>query len=472
MLARAPAPLASTREEPSLALPRSFWKNFARQHWDRQPTVFRGLFQPAHFPSTEDIFSAFVEASARFLRGEFPPGRVIRFFVEHEDSPDGRPYYSAPFSITRQHLPLAEDKNAETYLERVTRTLGGKRFGLVLNRGQAFDWNHWQQLQTFLTGFHEALGVPLGGSDTSVFFGNYQYTPFGIHKDDLHIFYFVIQGKKTLSLWPFDKLSHREELPKRPDLIHRDAGIILRDKADEEQLLAQATFLEGQAGDLMYWPASYWHRAEPSKELAISSSLGVCFRPPEFAGMPPMGPPPVPGQPGQQWPERLRHTELPDGRDWRVPASVRKSIQRQSRRENLLAMEREQTAEWARFLSSGALAGAAPEATGQAPLSPQDWIRTSPSRPVVSVPLPGGQVLVAANGHATTLSPTPAVRRRLERLVSALNSGKPQHVEALEDAFFSRLMTRSFSRRAFRALLDDLVRWRAVRRCEPSAARR
>jgi hypothetical protein len=471
MLAPLSPPLSPNREEPSLALPRSFWKSFVQQHWDQKPGAFRGLFQPAHFPSTADIFSALVEASARLLRGELPPGRVIRFFVEHEDSPDGMPYYSAPFLVTRHHLPQAEDKDAETYVERVTRTLGGKRFGLVLNRAQCFDWNHWQQLQTFLTGFHQAVGVPLGGSDTSVFFGNYLYTPFGIHKDDLHIFYFVIEGKKALSLWPFDKLSHRPELPQRPDLIHRDAGIVLRDKADERQLLSQATLLEGRAGDLLYWPASYWHRAEPSQGLAISSSLGVCFRPPEFAGMPQMGPPGIPNQPGP-WPGRLRHTELPDGRKWQVPAAVRKSIQRQSRRESLLAAEREQTAEWTRFLTSGALAGSAPEATGQPPLTAQDWIRTSPARPLVSVPLSGGEVMVSANGHSASFSATPAVRRRLEKLVASLNGGKPQHVEALEDAFFSRLTSRTFTRRMFRSLLDDLVRWHAVRRCEPSAARR
>jgi hypothetical protein len=221
----------------------------------------------------------------------------------------------------------------------------------------------------------------------------------------------------------------------------------------------------------MYWPASYWHRAEPSQGLAISSSLGVCFRPPEFAGMPPRGRPAIPGEPGP-WPGSLRHTEMPDGRSWKVPAAVRKSIQKQSRRENVLAAEREQTADWARFLASGALAGSALEATGQPPLTPPDWIRTSPSRPLAGVPLPGGQMLVTANGHSTSLSPTPAVRRRLERLLASLNSGKPQHVEALEDAFFSRLTSRTFNRRALRALLDDLVRWRAVERCEPPKARR
>jgi hypothetical protein len=44
-------------------------------------------------------------------------------------------------------------------------------------------------------------------------------------------------------------------------------------------------------------------------------------------------------------------------------------------------------------------------------------------------------------------------------------------VETLEEVFISRMRTRRFSRRALRALLDDLVRWRAVERCAPPSAR-
>ncbi|PTL79244.1 hypothetical protein DAT35_34110 [Vitiosangium sp. GDMCC 1.1324] len=457
----APAPLSPAQGEPSLALPRSFWKDFAKRYWDREPVLFRGLFQ-AHFPSTEEIFAAAVEASARSLRDEYPPMSVVRFFVEHEDSPDGMPYYSLIFPLTKKHLPLPEDRSANDYVERVTRNLGGKRFGLVLNRAQCHHWGHWLQMRSFLSGFHEAVGVPLGLSDSCVFFGNYLYTPFGVHKDDLHIFYFVVEGQKTMSMWPFELLSGREEVPKDPGFIHRPGAIALRDKADEKQVLAQATTLVGRAGDLMYWPASYWHRAEPSQGLAISASLGVNFQPPEFAGRAPKG----------QWPGRLRHTELPGSGAWRVPASVRKSIQQRTRREELLAAEREQLSDWTRYLTAGALLGSPPEATGEAPLTPKEWIRTSPQRPIVAVSLPKGQVLLSANGHSTTLSPSPTVRRRIDALLKALNSGKPQHVEALEEAFFTRLTARGFNTRAFRSLLQDLVRWRAVSRCEPLVARR
>lgn len=459
MLVPATPPDSTVHVEPSLALPRSFWKDFARKHWDKEPVIFRGLFA-AHFPTLEEIFEALRDASDRVLRGELPPMRVMRFYIEHEDGPGGLPYYSMLFSLTREHLPMREDGNAHAYLERVTRYLGGKRFGIVLNRAQCHHWGHWQQMRSFLSGFHEAVGVPLGGAESAVFFGNYRYTPFGIHKDDLHVFYFVVEGKKSINLWPFPALAQREEVPKDPGTIHRESLIQLRDKADEQQVLSHARLLEGRAGDLMYWPASYWHRAEPSEGLAVSASLGVAFRPPDIGGMSPI-----------EWPDRMRHTELPGAKRWRMPAPVRSALQQQSRRKNLLALESERTSEWARFLSAGALQGAAPLAP-EKPLSPLEWIRTSSTSALVSVPLPEAQVLIAANGHSTALPASPALRNRLEKLVQALNSGKPQQVEALEEAFFTRLTARGFNRSAFRALLNDLVSWHAVRRCEPPAPRR
>lgn len=458
MSALASAPSPSAHGEPSLTLPRSFWKDFSRKYWDREPTLLRRPFA-AHFPTTGEIFEALVEIGERIRRGDF--AQPLRFYIEHENGPGGMPYYSTLFNLS-QHLPRREDGNMEGFVARVDAMLGGKRFGIVLNRSQCFQWNHWLQMKSFLSGFHETLGVPLGGSDSCVFVGNYLYTPFGVHKDDLHIFYFVIEGQKTMSLWPFDTLEERPEVPKDdPNLIHKPGLIYLRDKEDERQVLSQALTLKGSAGDVMYWPASYWHRAEPSKGFVVSASLGVSFRSPQFASM----------APAHTWPERLRHTELPGARGWQVPAPVRNSVRQRSQRKNQLAAERESTSEWVRFLTAGTLEGAPPEAK-QEPLTAQEWIRAPSERPIVGVPLPGRQVLVSANGRSSTLPASPAVRRRVEQLLTALNSGKPQQVEALEEAFFSRLTARSVTRRAFRSLLDDLVRWRALQRCEPPKARR
>jgi hypothetical protein len=448
-----PAP-SSQADDVSLSLPRAFWKDFARDHFDRKPTVLRRPFT-RDFPSSQEVFEALVNVGQQLLREQsFTHIRNLRFYLEHEDGPDGVAYHSQLFPLTRQHVPLPEDGGPEAYVERLGRWLGGKRFGIVLSRAQSYHWRHWRQMRSFLDGMYAGLGVPLYGSDPAIFFGNYRYTPFGIHKDDLHVFLFVVEGRKVISLWPFEELASREEMPRGdPTLRERNANVHLHDKAEEDALLSRATLLEGHPGDILCWPASYWHRAEPTQGLSIGVSLGVAFRPPDFTGV---GPPP-------DWPGRLRFGELPrDGR-WRLPASVQAALAKRGRAASVEASQREFTAEWVRYLTGGAMSGPPPEETDTA-LTARDWVRGHGEPALVAVPLPGDHLLVSGLGRSTTLRVSAGVRRRVEWLVSTLNSGRPQQVEALESAFFSRLPARGFSRRAFLSLLQDMVRWRAVRR--------
>ncbi|QRK08649.1 hypothetical protein JQX13_00180 [Archangium violaceum] len=452
MLAPLPTPTPASQGEPSLALPRSFWKDFAKRHWDREAAVFKQPFGN-RAPTTGQIYEALLDAGERVRRGEYT--LPLRFFIEHEEGPDGLPYYSMLMSLSN-HMPRPEDGGVEGYLARLDELLGGKRFGIVFNRLQMYQWTHWQQLSSFLTGLYDAVGVPLGNNESCVFFGNYRYTPFGIHKDNSHAFNLVVEGKKTYSLWPFEMLASREEVPKDPSLIHRPYSLFMKDKAEEKEVLSRATFIEASAGDVAYWPVSFWHRAEPTQGLNISISVSACASPPMFTSM----------APPLEWPSTLRSSDLPGKKSWQVPAAVRSALRQRGQRKALLAAERESTIEWVRCLTARAVDAAPPEAQ-EAPLTPTEWIRAHPERPIVCVPLPGKQLLVSAIGRSTTLPSPPPLRRRVERLVSALNAGKPLQVEALEAAFFSRLPTRAFKREAFRALLDDLVRWRAVRRCPP-----
>ncbi|OJT20776.1 hypothetical protein BO221_28070 [Archangium sp. Cb G35] len=450
MLAPLPTQAPAPHGEPSLALPRSFWKDFSQRHWNREPGVFKRPFTQ-HFFTGQEIYEALLEAAGRVRRGEYTT--PLRFFIEHENGPGGLPHYGMEL-FPSPFLPTREDGDLPSYLARLDTLLEGKRFGLVLNRAQGFHWRHWLQATSFLSGLYASAGVPLGSNDSSIFLGNYRYTPFGIHKDNSHVFNFVVEGRKTYSLWPYEALSGREEVPKGVSLVDKPCSILLRDKQEEAELLSRASFIEASAGDVTYWPVSHWHRAEPTEGMSLSISLGVSFGPPHFTA----------DAAPHEWPGQLRHNELPGKRSWQVPASIRSALRQRGQRKALLSAERESTADWVRLITCGALNGAPPEAQ-EPPLAPEEWIRAHPERPIVCVPLPGKQLLVSAIGRSSTLPGSPLLRRRLERLVSSLNLGKPLSVSALEHAFFSRLPSRSFSRASFRSLLDDLVRWRAVQRC-------
>ncbi|MBZ4409862.1 cupin-like domain-containing protein [Myxococcus sp. XM-1-1-1] len=441
--------------EPSLALPRAFWKRFAREHWDVGPTLFPSLF-PRHFPSPAEVFEALVDVGTRYRQGEVM--LPVRFYVEHEATAEGPPEVFAAVAMSR-YLPLAEDGDVDGYARRMEHLLHGRRFGLVLSNTQSHHWSHWLQMRTFLSGVHGALGVPLGGADSALFLGNYRHTPFGIHKDDLHVFYFVIRGRRRMSFWPLEAMRSRPEVAPHadPGLKDRPHGVVLRDAEDTRQVMAQASFLEAGAGDIMYWPSSYWHRSEPSEGLTIAASLGFNFRAPMFLDR----------APEQPWPQRLSHGELPRVEGWALPRSVRDALGKQGRGQGLRTTRNTLTEGWVRFLTNGALDGPPPEARGLSPLTPEDTVVGSPARPIVTVPLEGGQVVVAANGFSRTLRPSPVARRRLEALTETLSSGRPVSVGTLEEDFFRRLPPRAFPRVGVRSLLDELARWRAVWRHEP-----
>ncbi|MBJ6764366.1 hypothetical protein JGU66_26645 [Myxococcaceae bacterium JPH2] len=460
MLARAPAPQAQD-DDLSLALPRSFWKEFDKNYFGKKPTVIKQPFARG-FPTSDEVFDALVAGAQHLLREQsLAIMKAFRFYLEHEDGPDGVAYHSMLFPLTRRHLPLPEDENFEAYYHRLDKWLGGKRFGIVLNSGQSYNWRHWLQLRSFLQGMYEGLGMPLFGADPAILFGNYRFTPFGIHKDDLAVFNFIVHGKKIISLWPFETLGSRPEMPKDPELPLRTASVHLLDKADEDAMLAKASFIEGDPGDILTWPVTYWHRAEPTEGLSICISLGVAYRPPDFFGV---GPQP-------QWPGILTPKELPSRDGWQLPDSVRVPLRHASKANTVVASERALTEHWVRYATNGAMSGPPPEDTNTV-LSAQDWIQGGGGyHSLVAVPLPDGDVLVSANGRSTGLSVSPAVRRRIEWLVSTLNGPKAQHVEALESQFFSRLPARGFTRKAFLGLLNDMVRWRAVRKVAPKKGR-
>lgn len=58
-----------------------------------------------------------------------------------------------------------------------------KKFCLVINRAEHFNDSFAQQIAKLVDPLLEVIGVPPNGLTTTIFIGNYGYTPFGIHKD-------------------------------------------------------------------------------------------------------------------------------------------------------------------------------------------------------------------------------------------------------------------------------------------------
>lgn len=82
----------------------------------------------------------------------------------------------------------------------------------------------------------------------------------------------VIRGPKRMLVWPYEALL---EHVSDPDTDLRYEGWDL-DELDPAGLRGQATVLDGDSGDLLYWPASYWHVAEADeRQLSLTLNLSV-----------------------------------------------------------------------------------------------------------------------------------------------------------------------------------------------------
>lgn len=236
-----------------------FWSHFTREHWERQP-----LFIPKPFSRPlireAEIFRAVLDACTRFCqeREDVP----LAFYIEH----------ARQVASVVDYLPVAADKNMVRYASRISRTLRGQRFALIVEDIQAYAPELWWRFREFLGGLDDA--VPRAGVNrkATVFIGNYAMTPSGLHVGTSGNFKFIISGRKRMRLWS-------------DDFFRNQRGV--NHTVHIERFLPAATTLECRAGDVLYWPSDQWHVGEAVGGLAVSVSLAVFIK--SRAGKPAAG---------------------------------------------------------------------------------------------------------------------------------------------------------------------------------------
>ncbi len=244
---------------PFFEVPANFWETFVRLHWNKEPVVLRNPFA-ARIATPEELYKGMARACDAYRRNG---GALIRrVYIENTRVMTG----------VDDLLPRIEDSSLAGYTRRMSAHLEGRRFGVILNQYHRWDARHWLRVRDFLRGLFERVGLPPGGAMTDIFFGTYERTPFGIHKDTKHVFTWAIEGRKRVLLWPFETLRTRYRMD--PSAHAGEVGIGTHDYSG---IRDSAIVLEGSPGDLMYWPPSYWHIAEgvEGSSSPITLSLGL-----------------------------------------------------------------------------------------------------------------------------------------------------------------------------------------------------
>ncbi|MFJ8649399.1 JmjC domain-containing protein [Streptomyces sp. NPDC093546] len=412
------------------------WSVFTQRYWDRRPVLFRAV-APVPFKAA-DAFRAAVRAGApEGLDGRMPPN--VQLTVE-------RVQRDAPVAL----LPAAEDGSFDAYDTRLASRLQGRRYALVVNGFHAFDPALWHRERAFFGGLWEAVGLPLTGAITTLFHGTYEHSPVGVHKDRFATFMFGLRGRKRMRFWP-----------------RRPWDDPVSTKVDYARHTAASFAAEVGPGDLLYWPADYYHVGESAGDApATSVNVGVPrdehhagyeledlladLDPARLAGrggvdslLPAPDAPltaPGPGAGGllaPTLPEALTATARALGA-YGDPDRMRRRVAALSLR---------------RWTAGGFEPVPAPAPAR--PLADGDLLRADPGSPVLWTPYDDGGTLCAANGHDTR---TPLGAHEVLRLIRALSAPRPTRVGQLLAA------AGPGARRDGRELLELLESFRALTR--------
>ena len=377
------------------ASPLEIWQRFARLRWEKTPVTLERCPAVPRFPP-EEAFQASVRASNAFRAGDNDVR--IYFYIDH----------TQVVADVEKHLPKANDQTAANYAQRIRRNLKGRRFALILQEVQAHHASLWLRLRKFQREFEQGSGISGHGAKATLFLGDYEATPFGVHRGNSNVFKFMIAGRKRIRLWP-DHFVHTRGVPQH--------------SLESERLGAPHFSLEGGPGDLLYWPADFWHVGECLEGLTISLSLAL-------------------------FPQRVsveedlaecairsvvKRGDRPGRRqgsfDRKILAhpifsTLQRAINQPEVHESLKVL-------WLNRASSSGFR-AVPQPEPHKALADDTWVQSL--SPILCVRGNRHEIFCSANGHAFAVTAHP----RILKLLANLNEGKPYRVGTLVERYAGR----------------------------------
>jgi len=220
------------------------WREFAAEYWMQKPGVLRmSLFAPLGQP---DYFQALLDAAAAWKSGAIAHTRDIRILMGSGQVNNNR---LVPL------LPCPEDGDLAGYINRI-EAAPQDGWNLVVSSLQQFSRPLFTEARLIADAIYRAAGsAPSGPTDCHFICGAYEEAPTRIHKDTATVVTYVILGRKRIWVWPYEML-----LPytRSRDALHAQVNLDI----DFRSVADSATLLEGEPGDVLYWPADYWHCAE------------------------------------------------------------------------------------------------------------------------------------------------------------------------------------------------------------------
>jgi 50S ribosomal protein L16 3-hydroxylase len=413
------------------------WDDFVARWWERRIVVFRGTGASPFTPA--DVFACAVEAGQRQL-GEvydLTARRAVQFSIDGQQQTFVEPW-----------LPTADDRDLAGYAARVRRSLGRRRHALLIAGFHSHSFALWSRERALFAPLWRRIGLPLTGAITTLFHGDYEATPAGVHKDRFATFLFALSGCKRMRFWP-----------------SRPWTEPVTTLTEYRAHLATSFAIDVEPGDILYWPSSYYHIGESAGGLATSVNVGIpiddhrasydvddlLLGMVDDVDLPESARRRSRLRPGRARP--LERVGLGGRLSATLPAALRGAV---TQFQHLTAPRVAEHHVRSLGLARQSAAGfePPPPAARRVRLRDRDRVRGDRAHPVWLVPAHGARGagwLCAANGHVLPVFGHPAI----PALGAALGSGRPHRVDDLLRPFTTRA-------RQVRALLAHLIALRAL----------
>lgn len=222
------------------------WDELVARWWERRVVVFRGVGAPFTLP---DTFACAVAAGRHQLGQTYDLAtrRDAQFSIEGQ-----------PQAFVAPWLPVARDRSFAGYAARLAGALGDRRHALVISRFHSHAYAVWSAARAMFAPLWQRIGLPLTGAITTLFHGDYEATPTGVHKDRFTTMLFALAGRKRMRFWPVRPWTEPVSTITRYDAY-----------------LATSFAIEVGPGDVLYWPSSYYHVGEAAGGVATSVHIGI-----------------------------------------------------------------------------------------------------------------------------------------------------------------------------------------------------
>ncbi|MCP5311420.1 MAG: hypothetical protein H6951_19425 [Zoogloeaceae bacterium] len=429
-----------------------YWPEFVADCWERVPTVIPSG-TPEPLATRDEVFRALLALGRQFRADADRP--IDRPTFERSEMAEIRRGYVKLLidharllgPVVESYLPDARDRNLGDYINRLCSNAGSHGVMLYVTDFQLYAPEIWLRACKFLKPLYERVGMPAGYADLELFMGRYDSTPGGAHRDRGTAFHFVIDGRKTMYVWP------RPQFWSDEIFIGREFNpLCWRDH------LGDAVALEGGPGDILYWAIDHWH-VGGSPEFSVSLNIALYRH----------------GCPTDFWRRALtRAIASPElgsypfqltARDARadiLPEEVRTVFATVRDRACYGAMEQAAIIEWL-CLTTGFGFTTVPPRRPSCDLKESDTIVGRKDFPILWTTVVPRSFVYSANGHSSSIPDN----EQLPKFFEELNQGRPVGIDTLVDRYsYDRVLPSSNCAAPHRSqllsLLNDLYTMRAI----------